>query len=283
MEALKVRIFDELGTDRGYLQNQQNWWFEPGFPHAFELFDLDSFYEENYFKNDHVGADTVKRYADAVLTYGQQLIRAPVLSILEAGCGGGWFTKEFYDRGIDIVAIEGTRVGVDKAIQRGVPPQRITHHDLRRPLQIGRRFQIAVCTEVAEHIECPFAAQLIQTLVDHSDIIWFSFEPPGGNEAHYHHCNEQPLKFWSNLFNFHGYARIELPSQLSDALESRGKYIFCSSHVSIPADLVKRTIESSPTDSLGLQMRREPRIKYWFKKITPPIAIDAARWAFRQR
>ena len=140
MEALKVRIFDELGTYRGYLQNQQNWWFEPGFPHAFELFDLDSFYEENYFKNDHVWADTVKRYADAVLTYGQQLIRAPVLSILEAGCGGGWFTKEFYDRGIDIVAIEGTRVGVDKAIQRGIPPQRITHHDLRRPLQIGSSF-----------------------------------------------------------------------------------------------------------------------------------------------
>lgn len=130
MKTASVKVYNDQGSDTGYLQNRQNWWFDPRFPHAFELFDLDSFYEDNYFKEDHVDSRVVKRYVDSVLHYGQQMIQAPVTSVLEAGSGGGWFTKEFVDRGIDIVAIEGTRVGLAKTIQRGVPEQRLIRHDL---------------------------------------------------------------------------------------------------------------------------------------------------------
>jgi SAM-dependent methyltransferase len=208
MTTTEVRVLDEQGDDRGYLKQRQNWWFDPAFPHSFELFDLDAFYEEPYYASDHVGPDTVRAYVDAVLHYGERLRGRPVRSVLECGCAGGWFTEEFLRRGIDVFAVEGSSAGVQRTRARGVPAKNVQQHDLRRPLQLERRFDIAVCTEVAEHIECPFSGQLVQNLVSHSDVVWFSFEPPDTNEAKYHHSNEQPAMFWINLFRFYGYQAI---------------------------------------------------------------------------
>ncbi|MGE0375669.1 MAG: methyltransferase domain-containing protein [Planctomycetaceae bacterium] len=283
MGTKQVKVFDDSGNDTGFLQNHQNWWFDPQFPHAFDLFDLDSFYEENYFKTDHVSSRVVRLYVDAVLDYGQRLNQAQVSSVFEAGCGGGWFTKEFMDRGVDVLAIEGTQAGLAKAVERGVPPERLIRHDLRRPLHLGRRFSIATCTEVAEHLECPFAGQLVQTLVNHSDVVWFTFEPPGTNDAHYHHCNEQPPKFWTNLFAFHDYRAIEIPAELRSQLKSRGWYIFCSPRVNIPTDLSWTRTETGSSASLGGTNGKTRRDRYWIKKFTPPIVLDFARILLNQK
>lgn len=283
MGTTKVRVFDSAGTDVGYLRDHQGWWFDPRFPHAFELFDIDSFYEANYFKDDHVTPAVVAKYADAVLAYGAQLLGGPITSMLEAGCGGGWFTKEFLDRGVDLVAIEGTHAGIARTLQRGVPEARLLRHDLRRPLRLNRRFQMAVCTEVAEHLECPFAGQLVQTLVDHSDVIWFSFEAPGTNEAHYHHTNEQPPKFWVNLFKFHDYTGIALPEALCAELEGRGRYIFCGPNVRIPAELSPPVSVAAPNASVGQRRTTQsPSAKDWLKRLAPPLALDAARFVLRR-
>lgn len=278
MSTSRVAVYDDSGADIGYLQYRQNWWFDPEFPHSFELFDLDSFYEDQYFREDHVGPQVVERYVSAVMDYGKRLTRAPVTSVLEVGCGGGWFTKRFLDLGVDLLAIEGTAAGLKKAIDRGVPKERLLRHDLRRPLQLGRRFQVAVCTEVAEHLECPFAGVLVQTLVDHADVIWFSFEPPGTNEAHYHHCNEQPAKFWLNLFHFHDYVALEIPENLRLELEHRGRYIFCSRKAMIPDDLSPVSLTGA-SESAGQRMYQEGRAKYWLKKFVPPIVVDLVRKA----
>ncbi|MEA2463508.1 MAG: hypothetical protein QOJ98_1255, partial [Acidobacteriota bacterium] len=195
----KVRAYVD-GEEKGWLGDNQRWWFDPAFAHAFSIFDLDSFYDENYFKVDHVGPDTVTKYVDHVLAFGAQLLGRPVESVFEAGSAGGWFTEELIRRKIDVMAVEGTRVGYDRSVARGVPRSQIVHHDLRVPLSLGRQFDMALCTEVAEHIECPFSSQLVQNLVTHSQLVWFSFEEPGTNDAHYHHSNEQPEPFWINLF-----------------------------------------------------------------------------------
>ncbi|MGA3068272.1 MAG: class I SAM-dependent methyltransferase [Tepidisphaeraceae bacterium] len=249
MATTPIKVFDSSGAHVGYLRNRQYWWFELQFPHSFELFDLDPFYEDIYFENDHVFPDVIKQYVDSVLDYGRRLTGRPVTSVLEVGSGGGWFTREFLNRGIDLVAIEGSRAGIAKSTERGVPSDRLVHHDLRRPIQLGRRFDVAVCTEVAEHLECPFSGQLVQTLVDHSDVIWFSFEPPGTNEAHYHHCNEQPAKFWLNLFKFHDYRAVKIPDALCAQLSQRGKYIFCGRNIIIPPDMASVTTFSSWTSA----------------------------------
>ncbi len=271
------------GKDVGYLGDNQKWWFDSTFEHSFTLFDLDAFYPDNYFENDHVGATVVKHYVDFVLEYGLLMLGREVQSILEMGCAGGWFTNEFLRRSIDIIAVEGTVAGVKKAVKRGVPPELIVRHDLRQPLDLQRKFDLVLCTEVAEHIECPFSGQLISNLVNHSDLVWFSFEGPGGNEAAYHHCNEQPAKFWRNLFRYYGYNMLLLPESVTTSVEGRGKYICNSERLSVPEALIQDDGNKAP-ELIGLGAGQTLTLesngkfaKRFVKKITPPIFIDMAK------
>jgi hypothetical protein len=227
----KIEIFNKDGYDTGWIGNNQRWWFDETHPDSFEIFDLDSFYSDVYFKNDHVSATAVDNYLYYIKQYYKQITGNNLHSLLEAGCAGGWFTKKFIESGIDIVALEGSKCGIEASLNRGIPSNLIIHHDLRKEIKLDRKFDIACCTEVAEHIEPPFSSQLVKTLTDHSDIIWFSFEEPGTNSAHYHHCNEQPAKFWINLFDFYGYGCLEVPTEVNLKCEWRAKYIFYNKNV----------------------------------------------------
>ena len=40
------------------------------------------------------------------------------------------------------------------------------------------KFDLAMNTEVAEHVELSFHSQLVRTLTSHADLIWFSYAPP---------------------------------------------------------------------------------------------------------
>ncbi|MBT5873253.1 MAG: methyltransferase domain-containing protein [Candidatus Latescibacteria bacterium] len=157
----KVEIFKE-DTDHGFLGANQNWWFDPSFEHAFSIFDLDGFYPDQYFEADHVNSEVVNNYVTAVLNLGQMILEREVTSILEVGSGGGWFTEAFIKKGIDCFAIEGTKAGYDKCLARGIPEKCIMRHDVRMPIVLDRKFDMVLCTEVAEHIEPPFSSQLVE-------------------------------------------------------------------------------------------------------------------------
>jgi len=234
----KVDIYKD-GKDTGYLGNNQSWWFDSNFEHSFEIFDLDSFYADQYFSSDHVGEETVKNYVEAVLECGRRYLGRPVKSIAEFGCGGGWFTKEFLDAGIYTVAMEGTKAGITSAYAHGVSCTNVIQHDLRQPIDLADvPFDVAVCTEVAEHIECPFSAMLVQNIANASNLVWFSCEEPGTNEAHYHHCNEQPAKFWINLFKYYGYEYEKISDELRQKVENRGQFIFYNPRAGKPTTSV---------------------------------------------
>jgi hypothetical protein len=73
-----------------------------------------------------------------------------------------------------------------------------------RPFDLGRRFSLAQCLEVGEHIAPEASAVLVANLVKHSDCVLFSAAIPGqGGE---NHVNERPYEFWRALFAEHGYA-----------------------------------------------------------------------------
>jgi hypothetical protein len=78
----------------------------------------------------------------------------------------------------------------------------------------------------------------VLNLVQHADLIWFSFEEPDSNEAHYHHCNEQPAPFWRNLFSFYDYSMQPLPTELSESIEGRGRFIcYSNTALSLPEEV----------------------------------------------
>lgn len=226
----KKNIF-ENGVDKGYLKDNQSWWFDLNHPDSFEIFDLDGFYSETYFDKDHVPQNIVDNYFNSIKTYYNQFSNKDIKSVLEVGSAGGWFTKKFIDNSIDIIAIEGSKCGYDSSLKKNINPSILIRHDLRREINLNRKFDIAICTEVAEHIEIPFSSQLVKTLITHSDLVWFSFEEPGTNEAHYHHCNEQPEKFWVNLFDFYDFGYKKIPKNIVDSVSHRGTHIFYNKQV----------------------------------------------------
>jgi hypothetical protein len=93
---------------------------------------------------------------------------------------------------------------------------------LRHILHLGRRFGVAVCTEVVEHVEPLIASQIIMTLMLHADIIWFSFKPSADK---INHPNERPLKIWKNLFDFYGYDVVMIPWKVYEPCSHRGNLV----------------------------------------------------------
>jgi hypothetical protein len=233
-----VEVYDK-GEDNGWL-HKQNFWFDPDHEHGFGIVDLDSIYPEKYFEHDHVKPETVEAYCRLVPEIYESLTGRQPESLIEFGSAGGWFLAEFIKRGYFCLGLEGTKAGIDACFRRGIIDNQILQHDFRRPIDMsgakgpsGHRlgYQIALCTEVAEHIEPPFSSVLVKSLVDAAPFIWFSFEEPNTNPAHIHHPNEMPAKFWINLFDFYGYKAYKLPQWVYDQTEGRGSYVFYDQRV----------------------------------------------------
>ena len=85
----KIEIFQN-GVDCGYL-NDQRWWFNSSFKDGFSYFDLNGFYSDGYFKQDHVGEDVINAYVTGIIETYDKFIGSPgtLHDILEIGSGGG--------------------------------------------------------------------------------------------------------------------------------------------------------------------------------------------------
>ena len=229
------------GYSRHYDADEVNWWYNPAYSHAFEIYDLNLLYPDNYYQNDHVSPPIPANYVAVSLFICQMLRGNSCQSVLELGAASCFMTAEFRKKpDIEIYAVEGAAAGIHHCLNHGIPHSHLFHRDLRLPLVLNRRFDLALCTEVAEHIEPPFSSQLVLNLVMHSDVVFFSFEDrQRGNLNHIHHNNEQPEKFWTNLFAFYGYHFVKLPEHIVSLIEFRGGYIFYNKNtITVPPDAV---------------------------------------------
>lgn len=122
-------------------------------------------------------------------------------SVIDVGCGLGNFLSVFRDYGVkDILGIDGNWVQLDKLY---IDPVYFRSCDLESGFSIGRRFDMALCLEVAEHISEASADLFIESLVQISDCIIFSAAVP--NQGGDHHLNEQPFSYWEKKFAQHGF------------------------------------------------------------------------------
>jgi SAM-dependent methyltransferase len=120
-------------------------------------------------------------------------------SVLDIGCGTGEAVKNFRSHGIEAFGVEGS----GSAIQRSSCREFIHQHDLRKPLRLGRTFDLVWCFEVAEHIHHLYVDIFVDSLVAHAPIIALSAAPPGqGGEGHF---NEQPQSYWISKFLDRGF------------------------------------------------------------------------------
>jgi hypothetical protein len=122
-------------------------------------------------------------------------------SIIDVGCGLGSWLKTARDLGVRTVMgldgdrIEGARLLIDECEFQAA--------DLSQRIAVGRRFDLAISLEVAEHLPFSRSESFVADLTALSDVVLFSAAAPyqGGTN----HINEQWLEFWGILFRRFGY------------------------------------------------------------------------------
>jgi SAM-dependent methyltransferase len=126
-------------------------------------------------------------------------------SVVDVGCGIGTWLSEFKIAGItDCLGIDGDYVDREQLL---IEPERFQAHDLEKPLNLDRRFDLAVSLEVAEHLPAACADTFVESLTRLSSVILFSAAIPqqGGD----HHVNEQWPEYWQERFERHGYVVVD--------------------------------------------------------------------------
>lgn len=123
-------------------------------------------------------------------------------SMLDIGCGAGTWLRAALDLGVqDIHGIEGVDLPAERLY---VPKDCIQVADLNEEFDLGRRFDLVICLEAAEHLEPASAAGLVKSIVLHGKHVLFSAAAPG--QAGTHHVNCEWPEYWQALFNAHGFA-----------------------------------------------------------------------------
>jgi trans-aconitate methyltransferase len=125
-------------------------------------------------------------------------------SVVEVGCASGVLLKELTYRNskVEILGIDGNWIN-DKQLQ--IPIISFMHHDITKPINMNRRFDLCVCLEVAEHIDEKYADILINSLTELSDTVLFSAAIPYQEHKKRYHLNEQWQSYWAEKFKVHGY------------------------------------------------------------------------------
>jgi len=160
-----------------------------------EVKALEDIYSKSFFSSRHKLKWRVPIVCDAVKT-----ILNPS-SIVDVGCAVGDFVHGFTDRGMDAAGIEGSKSSLPYL---QCASDQVFFADLRKPIPKDIPFfDLAMCFEVAEHIEPEFAGMFAENLERLSDRILISAATPGQG-GHYHvNCKEH--NYWIDMFAELGY------------------------------------------------------------------------------
>ncbi len=158
-------------------------------------------YRDEFFRDRHA------RTVYAAETVIGLLLPAlpPVSSAIDVGCGVGTWLSVLARQGVTgIQGVDGPWVDVANL---AIPRENFAHHDLRDDRDFGRRFDLAMTLEVAEHLPSDRARGFVGWLTGLSDIVLFSAATPrqGGKN----HFNEQWQDYWAALFAEHDYVPVD--------------------------------------------------------------------------
>jgi len=127
-------------------------------------------------------------------------------SVLDVGCGLGTWLAVAREMGVRVIqGVDG--LWLEKSRLR-IPEESVQVLDLEKPFDLGRRFDLVVCLEVAEHLDEMSARGIVASLVRHSDVILFSAAIP--HQGGHHHVNEQWPDYWDALFAERRFKTLEV-------------------------------------------------------------------------
>jgi SAM-dependent methyltransferase len=159
--------------------------------------DLSAIYDPPFFEsyNEEQEAD-IKTAAGVI---------AEVLlprTALDVGCGPGMMVRELRELGVDAVGFDGSVHALQKA-HVSVRPY-LWVQDVTTFPMVGKRVDVVICTEVAEHVPASDADSLVDKVTGACDkwVVWTAARPGQGGHDH---INEQPMWYWIEKFAERGF------------------------------------------------------------------------------
>lgn len=172
--------------------------------------DIDAIYDDKFFReNVKISGDNSKECVDVILEFFKPN------SVVDFGCGPGVYLKEFEKKGIKILGIDGSIYAKNNSV---INKEKIIIKDFRKEINLNKKFDMAICFEVAEHMEKKFSNMLVKNITKCMDIIIFTAAKIG--QGGMDHINEQTPEFWMNIFNKNGF-RFE--KKISEEMKKRMK------------------------------------------------------------
>jgi SAM-dependent methyltransferase len=158
-------------------------------------------YNSQFYENQSQGS---RKSAGVVIPLVNKLVRPR--SVLDVGCGVGTWLAEWVAQGVtDVVGLDGEYV--DKTALH-IETAKFVPTDLTKRFSLSRKFDLVECLEVAEHLDESCAAQFIECLTSHGDIVLFSAAIPGQGGTN--HVNEQWPSYWAEKFFRAGFKSYDI-------------------------------------------------------------------------
>lgn len=129
-------------------------------------------------------------------------------SVVDFGCGNRYLLNRFEKCGKQVLGIDGSEFA-----KRACPAVQIM--DLTTEIDVGK-FDLVVCTEVAEHIEAKYADVLVDNVCRAANHTIFFSAAVAGFGGH-HHVNEQERYYWTDKFKVHGFEVDEVATDVIKA------------------------------------------------------------------
>ncbi len=158
-------------------------------------------YDKSFYEEQSLGSrNSAKEIVPFLLKH------FPLKSVVDLGCGLGTWLAVFKENGIDDIAGYDGDYVPQEYLQ--IPRENFHPSDLSEGIEFGRRFDLAMSLEVAEHISPLKAEAFVGKLTSLADIVMFSsaFPYQGGTG----HVNENYPEYWAILFRERGYVPLDM-------------------------------------------------------------------------
>lgn len=161
---------------------------------------MTTLYTPDFYRNQ---ADNSYRSARIILPIVLEKLRST--SLIDVGCGVGTWMAAAKECGVTTIrGLEGSWI---ENVKHFRPNLDIRVGDLEQPIKQDRRFDLAICMEVAEHLSAQRAESLVRDLCNLSDSVLFGAAIPA--QPGVGHINCQWQSYWAALFRKNGRVALD--------------------------------------------------------------------------
>lgn len=198
--SFRGKIYDSLRNRTSY--RVRRWlksrsWFVP----LSKLVWGNEVYSQSYYESvERIEASSVQHIGEWISVHLQPK------RVIDVGCGPGHMMAALAQRGVQTFGVDLSTAALARVKDKKLPAQKF---DLTADVALpGVPYELAVCCEVAEHLDARYAGRLVDHLTSAAPVVFMTAAEPMDAQTDgvgLYHVNEQPNEYWIDLMQKRGY------------------------------------------------------------------------------